>query len=78
MTLQVPGDDPVHLPARLRPVFDRTGAGDTVVAVLSAALAAGIGLKEAAELANVAAGVAVSKPGVVAIDPEELLLEFEA
>ena len=77
MTLQVPGDDPVHLPARLRPGFDRTGAGATVVAVLSAALAAGIGLKEAAELANVAAGVAVSKPGVVAVEPEELLAEFD-
>jgi len=77
MTLQSPGSLPQHLPARLRQVFDLTGAGDTVVAVLSAALAGGATLLEAAELANAAAGVAVSKPGIVAVEPSELLAEFE-
>ncbi|MFO0728563.1 MAG: PfkB family carbohydrate kinase [Myxococcota bacterium] len=77
MTLQSPGEASVHLPARLRQVFDLTGAGDTVVAVLSAALASGATLLEAAELSNAAAGVAVSKPGIVAVEPSELLLEFE-
>ncbi len=77
MTLQSPGEDPLHVFPRLRPVFDRTGAGDTVVAVLSAALAGGAELREAAELANVAAGVAVSKPGIVAIHADEILEELE-
>ena len=77
MTLLSPGGEPKHLKARLRQVFDRTGAGDTVVAVLSVALASGASLLEAAELANAGAGVAVSKPGVVAVEPEEILLEFD-
>ena len=41
MTLLRPGQDELHLPARTREVFDVTGAGDTVIAVLAAALAAG-------------------------------------
>lgn len=77
MTVQSPGVDPIHLPARLRRVFDLTGAGDTVVAVLSAALAGGAPLIEAAELANIAAGLAVSKPGIATVEPEEILNELE-
>ena len=52
-----------HLPVRAREVFDVSGAGDTVVAALGAALAVGAGLREAAELANAAAGVVVRKVG---------------
>lgn len=77
MTLQSPAADPIHLPARLRRVFDLTGAGDTVLAVLSSALAGGAELIEAAELANVAAGIAVSKPGVACVEPDEILHDFE-
>jgi len=77
MTLLSPGGEPTHLRAKLRQVFDRTGAGDTVVAVLSAAMAGGASLLEGAELANAAAGVAVSKPGVVAVEAEEILAEFD-
>ncbi len=52
-----------HLDAEAREVFDVSGAGDTVVAVFGAALAAGIELTQAACLANVAAGIVVGKTG---------------
>ncbi|WP_419902690.1 D-glycero-beta-D-manno-heptose-7-phosphate kinase [Kiloniella sp.] len=52
-----------HLDAEAREVFDVSGAGDTVVAVLGAALAAGMDLTQAAWLANVAAGIVVGKTG---------------
>lgn len=55
-----------------RQVFDRTGAGDTVLSVLSLALAAGANLPEAALLANTAAGVVVGKLGTASVSPEEL------
>lgn len=52
-----------HLPAESREVFDVSGAGDTVVAMMAAALGAGLPLIEAAKLANVAAGIVVGKVG---------------
>lgn len=52
-----------HLPAEAREVFDVSGAGDTVVAVMASAIAAGLTLLEAAKLANVAAGIVVGKVG---------------
>jgi rfaE bifunctional protein kinase chain/domain len=55
-----------------RQVFDVTGAGDTVLSVLALAAAAGASLADAAVLANVAAGVAVSKLGTATVSPEEL------
>jgi len=60
MTL-ITANDVVHLPAETREVTDVTGAGDTVVAVLAVALAAGAPLADAARLANVAAGVVVGR-----------------
>jgi D-beta-D-heptose 7-phosphate kinase / D-beta-D-heptose 1-phosphate adenosyltransferase len=65
---------PVFLPARVREVFDVTGAGDTVIAVLAAALAAGETLAEAAALANLAAGLVVRKIGVASVTASELRL----
>jgi len=56
-----------------RQVFDVTGAGDTVLSVLSLAAAAGAPLADAAELANIAAGVVVGKLGTAFVSPEELL-----
>ncbi len=56
-----------------RQVFDVTGAGDTVLSVLSLAVAAGASLTDAAMLANVAAGVVVEKLGTASVNPEELL-----
>ena len=55
-----------------RQVFDHTGAGDTVLSVLSLALAAGADLPEAALLANTAAGVVVGKLGTATVTPAEL------
>ncbi len=63
---------PLHVRAATHRVFDVTGAGDTVIATLSAAIAAGAPLTEAVRLANAAAGVAVTKPGTAVVHPAEL------
>lgn len=69
----VPRDGPaLHLPARAVEVFDVSGAGDTVIAVLAAALAGGASLPEAAALANVAGGVVVAKLGTATCSLVEL------
>lgn len=72
MCLVPQGGAALHLPTRAREVFDVTGAGDTVVAVLAAALAAGEALPEAVALANLAAGVVVGKLGTATVSPAEL------
>lgn len=72
MTLLRPGQPELHLPARAREVFDVTGAGDTVIAVLASSLAAGYSLPEATGLANVAAGIVVGKLGTATISGPEL------
>ena len=59
-----------------REVSDVTGAGDTVVATLALALAAGATLAEAAVLANHAAGIVVGKFGPATVTPDELLGRF--
>ena len=64
--------EPVHIPTYAREVFDVSGAGDTVAAVMGAALAAGLRPAAAAHLANLAAGVVVGKLGTYAISAEEL------
>ena len=61
-----------HLPAEAREVFDVSGAGDTVVSTLAAALAAGLPLVEAAALANAAAGIVVGKVGTAVVYADEL------
>ena len=63
MTLLQPGKKPFHLPTQAQEVYDVTGAGDTVIGVLAAALAAGNTLEESCFLANAAAGVVVGKLG---------------
>ncbi|NMC32221.1 MAG: D-glycero-beta-D-manno-heptose-7-phosphate kinase [Veillonellaceae bacterium] len=65
-------DEPVHIPTYAREVFDVSGAGDTVAAVMGAALAAGLKSVTAAHLANLAAGVVVGKLGTYAISAAEL------
>ena len=72
MTLLQQGRQPLHLPAQAREVFDVTGAGDTVVAVLATALAAGSPLDEAMAMANIAAGLAVARQGTASISGPEL------
>ena len=63
---------PVHIPTYAREVFDVSGAGDTVAAVMGAALAAGLHPVTSAHLANLAAGVVVGKLGTYAISAVEM------
>jgi D-beta-D-heptose 7-phosphate kinase/D-beta-D-heptose 1-phosphate adenosyltransferase len=72
MTLFERGRDPVHFPTLARTVYDVTGAGDTVVATISLALAGGASLAVTAELANLAAGIAVEQFGTAAITGDQL------
>ncbi len=72
MTLLERERPPRHLPTHAREVFDVTGAGDSVIAVLATALAGGMPLEAATHLANVAAGVVVGKLGTAAASLEEL------
>src|SRR3546814_17768754 len=61
-----------HLPAEAREVFDVSGAGDTVVSTLAAALGAGLPLVDAAGFANAAAGLVVGKVGTAVVYRDEL------
>ncbi len=72
MTLLRENTPPLHLPAQAREVFDVTGAGDTVIATLAAALAAGEDMATATALANIAAGVVVAKLGTATVSAPEL------
>lgn len=72
MTLLERGQPAVTLPAQAREVYDVTGAGDTVISVLAAALSAGQSLTEATRLANTAAGLVVAKLGTASVTPDEL------
>ena len=65
-------DSVTHIPTYAREVFDVSGAGDTVAAVMGAALAAGLKPSTAAHLSNLAAGVVVAKLGTYAISATEL------
>jgi len=66
-----------HSPARAREVFDVSGAGDTVMAVLAVCLASSVDPESAADLANLAAGTVVGKAGTVPITRSELLAEIQ-
>lgn len=63
---------PYHLKAQAKAVYDVTGAGDTVIGVLSTCLAAGISSNQALELANYAAGLVVGQVGAATVSPAEL------
>ncbi len=78
MTLVQQQARPIHLSAQAREVFDVSGAGDTVVAVLAASLGAGASLAEAAELANTVAGIVVGKVGTAVAYPDEILHQLHA
>jgi D-beta-D-heptose 7-phosphate kinase/D-beta-D-heptose 1-phosphate adenosyltransferase len=63
----------LHVPTRARAVADVSGAGDTLIATLAAALSAGADLAEAAALANIAAGISVAKQGTATVTADEVL-----
>jgi D-beta-D-heptose 7-phosphate kinase/D-beta-D-heptose 1-phosphate adenosyltransferase len=70
-------ESPFLIPTVAQEVFDVSGAGDTVIASFTAAIAAGASPVEAAIFSNHAAGVVVGKVGTAAVSPEELLQSFK-
>ncbi len=70
------GTQPFHIPTVAQEVFDVSGAGDTVIASFTLAIAAGASPVEAAIISNHAAGVVVGKVGTATVTPEELLASF--
>jgi rfaE bifunctional protein kinase chain/domain len=71
------GHKPFHIPTVAHEVFDVSGAGDTVIASFTLAIAAGASPLEAAIISNHAAGIVVGKAGTATIGPEELLASFK-
>jgi D-beta-D-heptose 7-phosphate kinase/D-beta-D-heptose 1-phosphate adenosyltransferase len=78
MTLVERGRAPLNLLTEAREVFDVSGAGDTVIATLAAALAVGAEPARAARLANTAAGIATGKLGTAVVHPADLLGALQA
>jgi D-beta-D-heptose 7-phosphate kinase/D-beta-D-heptose 1-phosphate adenosyltransferase len=78
MMLMEGDGEPVYVSTAAREVYDVTGAGDTVIATLAAAIAAGASLVEAASLANHAAGIVVGKVGTATATADELLASIRA
>jgi rfaE bifunctional protein kinase chain/domain len=72
------GQRPFHIPTVAQEVFDVSGAGDTVIASFTLAIAAGASPVEAAVFSNHAAGVVVGKVGTAIVTPDELLGSFDA
>ncbi len=72
MLLLEAGSEPLFLSTQAREVYDVTGAGDTVIATLAAAIASRQDLSSAAALANIAAGLVVRKIGVATVTPSEI------
>jgi rfaE bifunctional protein kinase chain/domain len=72
MSLFTPGEKPLTIPTFARSVYDVSGAGDTVISLLTLALACGATLVESAILANFAAGVEVAKQGTATVSLQEL------
>jgi rfaE bifunctional protein kinase chain/domain len=71
------GRKPFHIPTVAQEVFDVSGAGDTVIATFTLAIAAGASPLEAAILSNHAAGIVVGKIGTATVAPDELLRSFK-
>ena len=67
------GKKAMHIPTLAKEVYDVTGAGDTVIAVSSLALVAGASIRDAALLANIAAGIVVGKLGTASLTSDELI-----
>jgi D-beta-D-heptose 7-phosphate kinase/D-beta-D-heptose 1-phosphate adenosyltransferase len=77
LSLAERGREMVHIPSRARDVFDVSGAGDTVVAALALSLAVKSDLESAARLANIAAGIAVTRVGTAAVTAGEIAAELQ-
>lgn len=80
MTLFEKGDNRLHrtdIPTVARKIYDVTGAGDTALAAFSAGIAVGASREDAAQLANIAAGVVVGKRGTAIVTKDEILEHLE-
>ena len=77
MSLFQKGKPVHHMPTMALDVYDVTGAGDTVIAAATAALAGGANLREAAIIANHAAGIVVGEVGTAVAEPELILESME-
>ncbi len=77
MMLVTKDQEITRIPTMAREVFDVSGAGDTVTAWVGTALAAGASVREAAHIANFAAGIEVGKAGVATVSPAEVLSVHE-
>jgi D-beta-D-heptose 7-phosphate kinase/D-beta-D-heptose 1-phosphate adenosyltransferase len=77
MSLFEPDAPTTHIPTMARKVYDVTGAGDTVVAVLTLARATGASWVQASMISNAAAGVVVGEVGTASVTPEQLLRALE-
>ena len=76
--LLIPHEGPrTEFPALAREVYDVSGAGDTVAAVLAGAFGSGADIKDAVELANIAAGIAVGKVGTAVVERSEIIREID-
>lgn len=73
MSLFIGANDEIHLHTEAKQIYDVTGAGDTVIATLATAVAAGFDYTEASMLANTAAGIVVGQVGTTAITFEQLV-----
>jgi len=77
MSLFRKGKQPMTIPTRALEVFDVTGAGDTVIATFSLALASGCDMPEAAEISNLAAGVVVGIVGTATVTPQAIQEHYD-
>jgi len=78
MTIITKNAEPVHIPAQVREIYDVSGAGDTVIATFATGLGAGLPVRNAALLANVAAGIVVGKTGTATARLDEIRAALEA
>ena len=76
MSLYVQGQQARHFPTRAKEVYDVTGAGDTVVGLFASAVSANFSLPDSVKIANLGAGIAVSRLGTVSVTLEELNLSL--
>lgn len=76
MSLYSKNEQPIHLPAKVREVYDVTGAGDTVIALMATGLSVTDNLNLVIEIANTAAGIVVGKMGAAYVTPDEIKNEI--
>ena len=68
----------IHIPTVAKDVYDVTGAGDTVISVITMAMALGVDVEKSARLANIAAGIVVGKMGTATVSIDELLSNIDS